>query len=132
MVNPPPWDKLIYTRRHHVENAFSRLKDWSCIALRRDETRQSWTGFAHLAATLINRPSTSLATQPRPARTLWLQDTTASLRSGGTVTPSGIWAQIRPSSFAKPSSFGVWLAAEAEAEIRSLNPSKRKEVGNNT
>ena len=54
MVDPPPWDKTIYARRHHVENAFSRLKDWSRIALRGDETRQSWMGFAHLAATLIN------------------------------------------------------------------------------
>ena len=54
MVDPPPWDKTIYARRHHVENAFSRLKDWGRIALRRDKTRQSWIGFAHLAATLIN------------------------------------------------------------------------------
>lgn len=29
MVDPPPWDRLIHARRHHVENAFSRLKDWA-------------------------------------------------------------------------------------------------------
>ena len=54
MMDPPPWDTLTYARRHHVENLFSRLKDWGRIALRRDRTRQSWMGFAHLAATLIN------------------------------------------------------------------------------
>jgi len=38
MVDPRPWDKLIYARRHHVENLFSRLKDWGRIAFRRDQT----------------------------------------------------------------------------------------------
>jgi hypothetical protein len=37
-----------------VENLFSRLKDWARIALRRDKTRRSWMGFAHLAASMIN------------------------------------------------------------------------------
>ena len=41
MLNPPPWDKAIYARRHHVENTFSRLKDYARIALRRDKTRRS-------------------------------------------------------------------------------------------
>jgi len=54
MIDPPPWDKTIYARRHHIENLFSRLKDWGRIALRRDKTRRSWMGFAYLAATLIN------------------------------------------------------------------------------
>ena len=45
---------MLYARRHHVENLFSRLKDFARIALRRDKTRRSWMGFAHLAATLIN------------------------------------------------------------------------------
>ena len=54
MLNPPPWDKAIYSRRHHVENMFSRLKDQARIALRRDKTRRSWMGFAYLAATMIN------------------------------------------------------------------------------
>ena len=54
MVDPPPWDKAIYARRHHVENLFSKLKDWGRIALRRDKTRRSWMGFAHLAAAVIN------------------------------------------------------------------------------
>jgi transposase len=54
MVDPPDWDPKLYARRHHVENLFSRLKDWVRIALRRDKTRRSWIGFAHLAATMIN------------------------------------------------------------------------------
>jgi transposase len=54
MGNPPPWNKAIYARRHHIENVFSRLKDSARIALRRDKTRHSWMGFAHLAATMIN------------------------------------------------------------------------------
>jgi len=54
MRHPPPWNKAIYARRHHVENLFSRLKDQARIALRRDKTRRSWMGFAHLAATMIN------------------------------------------------------------------------------
>jgi transposase len=51
MVDPPP---ELYARRHQVENLFSSLKDWARIALRRDKTRRSWMGFAHLAATMIN------------------------------------------------------------------------------
>ena len=54
MVDPPPWDRAIYARRHHVENLFSKLKDWGRIALRRDKTRRSWMGFAHLIASVIN------------------------------------------------------------------------------
>jgi transposase len=55
MVNPPAWDPVPYAPRHHVENLFSRLKDFARIALRRDKTRRSWMGFAHLAATMINQ-----------------------------------------------------------------------------
>jgi transposase len=54
MLNPPPWDKAIYARRHHIENTFSRLKDFARIALRRNKTRRSWQGCAYLAATMIN------------------------------------------------------------------------------
>lgn len=54
MINPPAWNPNLYARRHHVENLFSRLKDWVRIALRRDKTRQSWMGFAHLAVAMIN------------------------------------------------------------------------------
>ena len=54
MLNPPPWNKAIYARRHYIENLFSRLKDCLRIALRRDKTRHSWMGFAHLAAAMIN------------------------------------------------------------------------------
>jgi transposase len=51
---PPAWDPVLYARRHHVENLFSRLKDFARIALRRDKARRSWMGFAHLATTMIN------------------------------------------------------------------------------
>ncbi len=33
---------------------FSLLKDCVRIALRRDKTRRSWMGFAHLATIMIN------------------------------------------------------------------------------
>lgn len=39
MIDPPAWDPTLYAKRHHVENLFSRLKDWVRIALRRDKTR---------------------------------------------------------------------------------------------
>lgn len=54
MVDPPAWDPKLYARRHRIENLFSSLKDWARIAFRRDKTRSSWMGFAHLAATMIN------------------------------------------------------------------------------
>ena len=54
MVDPPAWDPVLYARRYRVESLFPRLKDFARIALRRDETRRSWMGFAHLAATIIN------------------------------------------------------------------------------
>ena len=54
MVDTPPWDRAIYAQRHHVENLFSKLKDWVRIALRRDKTRRSWMGFVHLVATVVN------------------------------------------------------------------------------
>jgi transposase len=54
MVDPPAWDPKRYARRHHVETRFASLKDWARIALRHAKTRQSWMGFAHLAAAMIN------------------------------------------------------------------------------
>lgn len=45
IIDPPPWDKAIYARRDQVENLFSRLKDWSRIALRHDKTRRRWMGL---------------------------------------------------------------------------------------
>lgn len=54
MMDPPAWNPALYARRHQIENLFSRIKDWTRIALRRDKTRRSWMGFAHLAATMIN------------------------------------------------------------------------------
>jgi transposase len=54
MVDPPDWDPTLYARRHAIENLFSRLKDWVRIALRRDRSRRSWMGFAHLAATILS------------------------------------------------------------------------------
>jgi transposase len=54
MTNPPEWDRLLYAQRRRIENLFSSLKDWVRITLRRDKTRRSWMGFAHLAAAMIN------------------------------------------------------------------------------
>jgi hypothetical protein len=54
MAEPPPWDKAIHARRHLLENGLANLKDRARIALRRDKTRRSWMGFAHLAATMLN------------------------------------------------------------------------------
>jgi transposase len=54
MVDPPKWVPRLYPGRHHIENLFSRLKDWARIALRRDKTRRSWMCVAYLAATMIN------------------------------------------------------------------------------
>ena len=53
-ADPPPWTPALHAKRHYVENLFSRMKDQGHIALRRDKTRQSWMGFARLAATMIN------------------------------------------------------------------------------
>jgi transposase len=64
MADPPPWDKAIYARRHLIENRFSSLKDWARIALRRDKTRRSWMGFAHLAATILNLRSAQSGHRP--------------------------------------------------------------------
>ena len=54
MADPPPCDKTIYAQRHHVENLFSKLRGWRRIALRRDKICQSWMGFAHFVAPVIN------------------------------------------------------------------------------
>ncbi len=34
MLNPPPWDKVIYARRHHIEWLINRLKQAQRIAIR--------------------------------------------------------------------------------------------------
>jgi transposase len=54
MMDPPTWDARLYAKRHLIENAFCRLKDYARLALRRDKTRLSFLGFAHLAAALVN------------------------------------------------------------------------------
>jgi hypothetical protein len=43
----------LYAGRHHVEDLFASIKDWTRITLRRNKTRRSWMGFAHLAAIMI-------------------------------------------------------------------------------
>ncbi|PZP41774.1 MAG: hypothetical protein DI601_20175 [Azospirillum brasilense] len=66
MVDPPAWDPKLYARRHQIENLFSSLKDWARIALRRDKTRSSWMGFAHLVATIINLRAAQSSHRPWP------------------------------------------------------------------
>ena len=64
MVDPPPRDETICARRRHVENLSSKLKDWSRIALRRDKTRPSWMGFAHLIASVVNFRAAKFSHRP--------------------------------------------------------------------
>lgn len=53
-VDPPAWDARLHAKRHLIEDAFRRTKGHARLAPRRGKTRQSFLGFAHLAATLIN------------------------------------------------------------------------------
>jgi hypothetical protein len=64
MADPPAWDPKLCARRQHPETLFARLKDWARIALRRDKTRRSWIGFAHLAATITNPRSAEAGHRP--------------------------------------------------------------------
>jgi len=43
-------DQEAYRRRHRIENFFSRMKQWSCLALRRDKSDQAFLTWVHLFA----------------------------------------------------------------------------------
>ncbi len=51
--NPACYDKALYTKRHHIENFFSRLKDYRGIATRYDKRAICFLTGVYLAATII-------------------------------------------------------------------------------
>ena len=83
MIDPPEWHPKLYDGRHHVENLFSRLKDWGRIALRRDKTRRSWMGFAYLAAAMINLRIVEFSHRPKRA--------VSTIGEGGRCGQLGFW-----------------------------------------
>ena len=50
---PLPYDKVLYRRRHRIENAFGRLKDWRRIATRYDRCAHTFFSAICIAATVI-------------------------------------------------------------------------------
>ena len=51
--NPTSYDKELYKKRHHIENFFSRLKDYRAIATRYDKSAQNFLAGVYLAAAII-------------------------------------------------------------------------------
>ncbi len=51
--SPAEYDKELYKERHHIENFFSRLKDFRGIATRYDKLGRNFLSGIYLAATLI-------------------------------------------------------------------------------
>ena len=51
--NPAPYDKELYKKRHHIENFFSRLKDYRGIATRFEKTAQNFLSGVFLAAAIL-------------------------------------------------------------------------------
>ena len=50
---PLTYDKILYRQRHHIENAFSRIKDWRRIASRYDRCAQTFFSAICIAAPVI-------------------------------------------------------------------------------
>jgi putative transposase len=44
---PVAYDKLLYRRRHKVENLFAKLKDWRRIAMRYDRRAHTFMSAIH-------------------------------------------------------------------------------------
>ena len=44
------YDRAAYRRRHHVERAWGRLKEWRAVATRYEKTAASYLGALHVAA----------------------------------------------------------------------------------
>ena len=53
-AKPLPLDTEMYTWRHLIENFFCKLKEFKRIAMRADNTDQSFNAIIHLAAAVIN------------------------------------------------------------------------------
>ena len=47
-----PYDRAAYRRRHHVEQAWGRLKEWRAVATRYEKTAASYLGVLHVASAL--------------------------------------------------------------------------------
>ena len=50
---PASYDKELYTKRHLIENFFSRLKDFRALATRYDKTARNFLSGLYLAAATI-------------------------------------------------------------------------------
>jgi transposase len=46
------YDRPAYRRRHHVEQAWARLKEWRAVATRYEKTAASFLGVLHVAGAL--------------------------------------------------------------------------------
>ncbi len=51
--NPAFYDKELYKKRHHIENFFSRLKDFRALATRYEKTARNFLAGVYLAAAII-------------------------------------------------------------------------------
>ncbi|MBS0960406.1 transposase [Acetobacter thailandicus] len=49
----PPYDWLLYKKRHLIENMFAKLKDWRRVATRYDRCAHTFMSAIHIAATVI-------------------------------------------------------------------------------
>lgn len=49
---PVAYDRGAYRRRHHVEQAWGRLKEWRTVATRYEKTASSFLGVLHVAAAM--------------------------------------------------------------------------------
>lgn len=47
-----PYDRAAYRRRHRIEQAWGRLKEWRAVATRYEKTAESYLGVLHVAAAL--------------------------------------------------------------------------------
>ncbi len=51
--NPATYDKELYKKRHHIENFFSRLKDFRAIATRYEKNACNFLAGVYLAAAIV-------------------------------------------------------------------------------
>jgi transposase len=50
---PASYDKELYKKRHHIENFFSRLKDFRAIATRYEKSARNFLAGVYLAAAIM-------------------------------------------------------------------------------
>ena len=51
--SPASYDKELYKKRHHIENFFSRLKDFRALATRYEKSAQNFLAGVYLGAAII-------------------------------------------------------------------------------